>query len=86
VAANFRNRISMQPMRNRDMACRVLLFFSCGWEGVEWREGFSFQGVIGEESGQFTVQLDSEQSTFHASFCFCFFFFFGGRASGRGGS
>jgi len=83
VAANFRNRISMQPMRSRDMECRVLLFSLV--RGREWREGFSFQGVIGEESGRSTVQCPNwtanSRLSMQAFFCF---FFVGGRAGGGG--
>jgi hypothetical protein len=87
VAANFRNRISMQPMRSRDMACRVLLFFFLvggrEWSGVEGGF-FCFQGVIGEESGQSTLHCSFGQRTVDFP-CKLFLGFFGGRASGRGG-
>ncbi len=87
MAANFRNRISMQPMRSRDMECRVLLLFLVG--GREWGEGFSFQGLIGEESGQSTVHCSIGQRTvdfpcnlFFSFFLFFFFVWAGERAAG----
>jgi hypothetical protein len=70
----------MQPMRSRDMECRVLIFFL-----VRGREGFSFQGVIGEQSGQSTVQCPNWTANSRLSMQAFLFLFFCGRAR-RGGA
>ncbi len=70
MAANFKKRISMKPMRSWVMKWGDLLFF---WWVVR-EGGFFVQVVFGVEIGLFTFHLEVNFS------CKCFFFlrFFGG--------
>jgi hypothetical protein len=63
MAANFRNRISMQPMRSPVMECRglPLLLFLVGPGEEVWGEFFLSKVVFGVESGVSTVQFPPEQ-------------------------
>jgi hypothetical protein len=66
MAANFRNRISMQPMRVRSWSEGVSVFFLWG----EGRVGFFFQVVFGVQSGLYTVHFPRGKWTVDSPFKF----------------
>jgi len=73
MAANFRYRISMQPMRTRAMDHLPPFFPLGGFGGWGGETGFFFFKlclVWRVDCTLFTFHLDSGQLTFHASFSY----------------